>query len=331
MKRKTLILLLLLAINYVSFSQHKTLNSSTMNSQTEPIELQMPSIVGPNLYELYTDARLYVTHVYVNGVERKLSNAEGYGMTMKNGHRFSGPNGYENKTILNTHMRKGDNEIQVVFEPSPIITEVINEGVQELFKKDMFARAVIVRGELKENSLGVSTKSLDELLTKENPEVEVLENKLVKDIAEEHMNESIIMTFTINVPDNEDEYRGHIQNCEGTLNSSHNFTANLFLNDTLLLEIKDNEWTIINPFNKVVQPLDNTLELEVLSINDKTKDSYFNYYIECDLGENLKSLGLKEKHPSIRFGDFFDKLHLPLWDLKFTKEGNYKMHFKFYY
>ncbi len=330
MKRRVL-LLILLAINYLSFSQHKTLNPSTMNSQTEPIKLQMPSIVGPNLYELYTDARLYITRVYVNGIERTLSNAEGYGMTMKNGHSFSGPTGYQNKVILNSHMRKGDNEIQVVFEPSPIITEVIKEGAQDLFKKDMFVRAVIVRGELKENSLGVSTNSLDELLAKEHPEVEVLENEFVKDIAEERMNEPIIMTFTINVPKNELDYRGQIHSCEVGIGSSNNFTANLLLNGIVILQIKDNTRTTIEPLYKIIEGLDNTIELQVLSINDNAKESYLEYYVDCDMAKMIKRVGLQEKHPSIHFGDFFNRLQLPLWHLKFDKIGTYKSTFKFYY
>lgn len=302
-----------------------------MSKQANPIELEMPSIVGPNLYELYTDADFYITRVYVNGVERKLSNAEGNGFRSKKGYELSGAMGYNNIAILNTHMRKGDNEIQVVFEPSPVITEMINKGATHVFIEDMHVRAVIMRGELERNGLGATSEKLDELLAKDHPGVEVLADNHVKDMAEEHINKPIIMTFTINVPEDEIRHKAQIHGCRGTINASYNFTANLLLNGTPILEIKDNTWTTLEPLYKTMQPLDNTLELQVLSINDTTKKSYLNYYIECDIKKSLINTGLESAYPYLRFGDFFDLLHLPLWNLTFEQEGTYIFNFEFYY
>lgn len=298
-----------------------------MVAKTSPIQLQMPSIVGPNLYELYTDAGLCITHVYVNGVERELRNAEGYGMTSINGHSFSGSVGYYNKIILNAYMHKGNNEIQIVFAPSSIIAEAIDKGVQSLFIENIFARALMVKGALTKSSLGISTEEIDKLLTINQPEVEVLEDKLVKNISEEHINKPIKMTFAINVPENEMEHLGQLQYCEGAINTSGNFTANILLNNTPILYIENNTSTIIEPFNKIVQPFNNTLELQVLSINDKTKEAYFEYYLNYEMADIIKKIGLEPTYNYVSFGDFFNRLRLRLWTLTFNKEESYKSTF----
>jgi|LGVF01.2.fsa_nt_gb hypothetical protein len=259
-----------------------------------------------------TDAGLYITRIYVNRVERKLSNAEGYGMRGRNGHIFSGPEGYHNKTILNSHMRKGDNEIKVVFEPSPIIADIINKDVQELFIEDIFARAVIVRGQLVESGLGISTENLDELLAIDRPKVNVLEDKLIKDISKDSMNSPKIVTFNITVPENETEHHGQIQSCKGEISSSYNFTGLLLLNNTPILSIENNTSSTLEPFDKIVVPLENTLELRVFSINNQAESSHFDYYVECYINDILEKASLKTKYPNASFGDFFDRLQFPL-------------------
>ncbi len=300
-----------------------------MPTETNPVKLQMPSIVGPNLYELYTDARLYITRVYVNGVEKKLNNPGGYGMISVNGYAFSGSVGYNNRVVLNAYMHKGDNTIQVVFEPSPIIAEVLNKGVEPLFSEDVFARALIVRGALAEGSLGIPTEDLDKLLTINHPEAEVLGDKLVKNVSKEHINKPVKMIFTINVPENEMEHLGQLQYCEGDVTTSCNFTANLVLNGTPIMHIENNVSTRIEPFNTIVQPLNNTLELQVLSINDKTEESYFEYYLNYEMESIIKEIGLEPRYRYVSFGDFFNRLHLPLWTLPIDKEGSYEVSFDF--
>lgn len=326
---RILLIVKLVTANSLIFSQHTSINTTIMQAEANPIELKMPSIVGPNLYELYTDARLYVTHVYVNGVERELRNAAGNGMTYKNEHSFSGPMGYSNKTILNAYMHKGDNEIQVVFEPSSIITEIVNKGVQPLFIEDIFARALVVRGVLNKSSLGISTEDIDKLLVIDHPKADVLGDKLVKNISQERINEPVKIIFTINVPESEIEHRGQLQYCKGDFRASYNFTANLVLNGTPILHIENNKSTIIEPFNKIVQPLNNTLELQVLSINDTTKETYFEYYLNYEMEDIIKKIGLEPTYNYVSFGDFFNRLHLPLWTLTIDKEGNYKLSFDF--
>ncbi len=300
-----------------------------MPAESDPTELKMPSIVGPSLYELYTDAGLYVTHVYVNGIERELRNAEGNGMTYKNGHSFSGPVGYQNKTILNAYMRRGENEIQVVFEPSSIIAEIVNKGVQAFFIEDIFARALVVKGVLSKGSLGISTEDIDKLLVIHHPKAEVLGDKLVKNISQERINKPVIITFTINVPENEIEHLGQLQYCEGNFKAPNNFTANLLLNGTPILHIENNASTRTESFNKIVQPLNNTLELQVLSINDNTEETYFEYYLNYEMEDIVKKIGLEPTYNYVSFGDFFNRLHLPLWTLSINEEGSYKSSFIF--
>ncbi len=297
----------------------------SMPVHAKSFELSLPYIVGPDIYELYTDAGLLITKVYVNGIERKLSNPEGQGFTVVNRASFSGPMGYYNKVILNSHMRKGKNEIKVVFQPSP----VINKNMMTYFEDKIFAHAVIVRGVLKKNSLGVSTEKLDKLVSEHKAPVTILANKFLKGMPKD--NKNITMNFIINTADGEREYKGQIDYCDGGISSSYNFTGELLLNNTAILKIHNNASTTLVPLNKILKPIDVELKLKVSSINNN-EPAHFKYSIECDMKSIIKNkLNLKPKYNNVSFGDFFDRLDTEIWNLKFSKPGIYQHTFQYYY
>ena len=301
----------------------------SFSTNSKSFELSLPYIVGPNIYELYTDAGLLITKVYVNGVERKLTNAEGQGFTIVNRTSFGGPMGYYNKVILNSHMRKGKNIIKIVFQPSPVIKKIIKKKMMDRFQDKIFARAVIVRGMLKKNSLGVSTKNLDKLISENKSSVTVLADKFVKGLPED--NKSIVMNFTVNTIEGEREYKGQIHYCNGGISSSYNFSGELLLNDTPILKIHNNSSRTLVPLNKILKPIDVELKLKVTSINNK-EQPYFKYSIECDMKSIIKNkLDLKPKYNNVSFGDFFDRLDTQVWSIKFNKPGTYKYAFDYYY
>ena len=306
------------------------LGINIMPAQAKTLEVQLPSIAGPEIYELYTDTKMYITKVYVNGFERKLSNAEGNGYIQINEYSYNGPHGYYNKTYLNAHMKEGKNKIKVVFKPSPTIKEIIQDGAQKLFLKKMFARAVITKGQLTDNSFGMETENLDKLVKAPPANIEILYDKYITNIKEDKITKSITMTFTIDVTGKETSRSVHIHDCEGDINSSNNFTGELLLNGTPILKIKDTVSSILVDLNHILKPVDVELELRVESINSKKK-SYFKYRIACDMEKIIDLIELKSTVNHVYFGDFFNVIYIELMNIKFDKPGIYKRKFEYYY
>lgn len=237
-----------------------------MTAEASKFELSLPYIVGPNIYELYTNAGFFITKVYINGIERKLSNPGGQAYTIINNESFSGPMGYYNNIPLNSHMREGKNTIKIVFEPSALIKEMIDKGLTRHLKNKIFAHAVITRGELKENSLGVPTKDLDKLIKENKNPVDILENNFISISSSD--TKTITMDFNINTIVGEEEYRCQIQYCDGSITSSNNFTGELLLNGTPILHIDNNRSTTLQSLKDVLKPTDINLTLNISKINN---------------------------------------------------------------
>lgn len=299
-----------------------------MTAEANDFELSLPYIVGPNIYELYTDAGFFITKVYVNGIERKLSNPDGQTYTLINKESFSGPMGYYNKIPLNSHMREGENTIKIVFEPSVLINQMINKGLTRHLENKIFAHSVIVRGELKENSLGVPSKELDDLLKENKNSVDILGNKFTS--MSSSGAKEITMDFNIDTIEGEEEYQCQIQYCDGSITSSNNFTGELLLNGIPILHINNNRSTTLQSLNDVIKPTDVNLTLKISSINNNDKP-FFKYDLQCDMNIIAGKVGLKPKYDNIYFGDFFNRLDILLWDLKFKSKGIYETNFEYYY
>lgn len=290
---------------------------------------QLPSIVGPGIYELYTDANYFVTHVYVNGIKRKLSNAKGNGSMARNGYGFSGPMGYENKLILNGYLRAGKNTINVVFEPSSILADARKQGVENMIIRDMFAHAVIVRGQLSKGSLGVESYNLDQLIMAPNLKAAVMKNKLLRRFTADKLSDEVSVSYEFDLHDNDKSIRSTIGDCSLSTRASNNFTATLMLNDKPVKWIKDNSSRGVENFSEAIKQGENIFKLNVASINKAAKKNSLYLYLECDLAQAINEIGFSPEHKRLDFGDFFKKVYLPLVTIEFVKKGEYVSNFEF--
>lgn len=290
---------------------------------------QLPSIVGPNIYELYTDAKYFVTRVYVNGIERKLSNAEGNGMMSRHGYSFSGPMGYKNKLLLNGYMKAGKNSVKIVFEPSSILDNARKQSAENIIIRDMYAHAVIVRGQLAEDSSGVESYDLDQLMLAPNSKAEVKKNKLLRRFTEDKLAQEVSVSYEFDLPADDMAIQSSHENCSLSIKASNNFTATLMLNDKPVKGIEDNVSHGIENFSDAIKQGENTFKLNVSSINKAAEKNDLYLYLVCDMAQAIHEIGFAPEHERLDFGDFFKKVYVPLTTIEFTKKGEFSSSFEF--
>ncbi len=291
----------------------------------------LPSIVGPELYELYTDAHFFVTRVFVNGKALKLSNAEGNGSTRRGGYSFSGPMGYKNKLVLNGHLKAGKNEIKVVFEPSSIYDAAKKQDAEKLIRQNMFAHALIVRGRLVKGSLGVESYDLDQLVALPERKIKVLKNQLIRRLSIKDLEKQVSVVYQLDLLPTDKVFQADFDSCSLARDGPTNITAMLLLNDSPIRKITDNTGRLLSNVQKLMKPGANIFHLKVSSINKKVDRNYLKLYLECDLGSVIKKMGFPEEYSWVKFGDFFNKVFLPLVEIKFSRKGEYKADFNISY
>jgi len=289
---------------------------------------ELPSMVGPDLYQLFTDAKLFITKVYVNDVERKLSNAEGGGSIRNENYRFSGATGYANTILLNGFLRSGNNKIKVVFEPSDILDKAREEGLDEVVIRDMYAHMVVVRGQLTEQSSGVRSYELDQLIASSGPDVDVLTDKLLRRFTKEKLEDEVSIVFELEVPASAKVIQTTMQQCEFKLNKSSNFSGTLMLNNTLIESIEDNRSREEAGMRTLIRSGENTFELNITSINKEAEENYLDVILSCSLRDIISGDEFSFRR-SMDFGDFFSDVHIPLVRFTFSEEGSYRRVFEF--
>ncbi|VAW61334.1 hypothetical protein MNBD_GAMMA09-725 [hydrothermal vent metagenome] len=297
------------------------------SAQANKSAIQLPSIVGPNIYELYTDAHYFVTRVYVNDKELKLSNAEGNGSTRGRGFSFSGPMGYQNKLILNGHMRTGLNRIKVVFQASSILDDARKEDIQNIVIRDMYAHALIVRGRLTTSSMGVESYDLDKLLQSEDLKVKVLKNQLLRRFNEKKLSQEVSVSYQFKLPVTEKALQVGMDSCSLSFDGYNDFKATLSLNGQPVKEIKGNSSRGVKYFSDVVKSGLNSFHLKVTSVKNKTEKNKIRLYLSCDLKSFIKKINFAKEHKSLDFGDFFKSVYVPLVNIEFTEKGEYSSDF----
>lgn len=288
---------------------------------------QLPSIIGPNIYELYTDAKYFITHVFVNGMKRKLSNAEGGGMMSRKGYSFEGAMGYENKLLLNGYMKAGKNEIKVVFEPSGILQQAREQGAEKMIMGDMYGHVVITQGELNEGSFGVESYDLDQLIVTPERKAKVLTDQLLRRFNDEKLEAEVSVTFSIDVSDTDKALKASYGSL--SINSSCNYTATLLLNDVPVKKIEDNSSSTLEEFFDVVKTGVNRLTLQVESINKKEDENTLYLYLESDIKSLFNEIGFPDGYSASDFGDFFSTVYVPITTFDFPEEGSYTSDFNF--
>ncbi len=318
-------------LDYAKKHEHKSI-VTYLQGITNPIlasnhSKQVPSLVGPEIYELYTDAKFFITHVYINGNNHKLSNAEGNGAIIRNGYRFDGPTGYQNKLILNGFLKSGINEIRVEFEPSPILQQAVDQDVPDQVLRHMFAHVVVVRNQLNGGESGVDSYDLDLMILNKRSNVDILENRLLRRFDENRLKGEVSVVYELEIGTDSKVFNTQLSTCDLSMNSSSNYLGLLYLNDKPVIEFEDNSRRLLESFEDAVKHGKNTFRADITELG--SDGGRLNLYLKCDLGDIVKDMKFDDKYRDIRFGDFFDEVYVPLVDLEFDDKGIYNSDFEF--
>lgn len=310
------------------------------NEKKFPIEI--PSVVGPSIYEVYTDARLFITHLYVNGIKRKLDNAEGFGLMATPNYTLNGATGYKNKKVINGYLHAGKNHVKVVFEPSPVLAQAKEQGAEELVIKEMFAHVAVIRGRLTDSSLGVPSAELDELITQAADKIDVLQHWHMDNFTLEQINGDIVVSREFDLDANDKAIQSTINDCELSISSSNNYNAILKLNDVPVKEIEENvsrnkeDFKVLlkngtNKFSLEVQPPASEGALKKLFSKNKKSDEemYLRVTLNTDIEEGINAINFPDEHKRVGFGDFFDRVDIPLAYFKIDGVGEFVEEFEF--
>lgn len=291
--------------------------------------IKPPQIVGPHIYELYTDAHFFITHVYVNGIKSKLSNAEGNGSIRKSGLRFSGAKGYPNKTLVNLGLNKGDNIIKVVYEPTPGLKKQKEQEARNIIIRDMYAHAVLTKGILKSGSFGVQSYDLDQLVNNKSHDIKIIGNKLLRRFNKDDLTKEVSITFKLTIPKTANIGYTKLNECDIDFRTSSNLSALVSLNGSLVRKITNNSGRIEGYFDKLVKKGENELTLNVISINKKADTNYIESYVSCDIKSAIKEVKFANKHQRLSFTDFFTHKRTTISRIEMPSAGVYTSTFKF--
>ena len=288
---------------------------------------ERPYIVGPELYQIHTDAHFFRTRIIVNGVELELSNADGNGSSWTSDYNVSGATGYPNTMYLNGYLSPGDNEIKVIFE-SPLLEQVRGSEGEAAFVRDMYAHVVINTGELTQGTLGVESFVLDQLIDSLEPDndVAILKDVLFRRLTSEIVNNEISVTHTINIAA-ENSVQVEANDCTFDLKSFSGYTGQAFVNGTAFLDIKGNgNATILKSIDDLILPGENTFEINATAIEDG-REITSELRMKCDLDAATKEIAFPEKFERYDFGSFFNRMYIPIAKVDFDKPGVYSITF----
>jgi len=302
--------------------------NTSVASEKNSLKIQLPSIAGPNVYELYTDARYFTTHVYINGLKRELSNASGYGTTLSNGRRLNGALGYANKITINIGLKPSANIVKIVFVPSSLLKKSAQEDKARILD-EMYAHAVITRGILSTSSFGISSKDFNSLIQKADSSVKILSNKKLNGFTKRKLAKEISITYKLKLAKNEKAETVDLNDCKISDTGSLNFNAELKLNKAVVNTIKNNSSRRPTPLAESIKVGKNNLELVVTSINKKVGNTFLDIAIECSMSSAIEKINFSPEHQKIKFAGFFERVVQPIGSFDFDKEGTYRASFKF--
>lgn len=292
-------------------------------------EVALPYLVGPEVYEIHTDANLYSTRVEVNGRLLKLANAEGNGSWGDHEIRIQGPLGYPNRTMFNGYLVPGKNEVSVEFVPSPEIVKYKDSSEQlARIASHMSFRVAVLRGQLTETPGGMKSSELDAALAEnsKSKQADVLYQKKGKPTRRGEALRSVIHKFTFRLSPKDNAVRVKVDECDFETKMSPQSIKGVFsINGRPFQEVEQNQYTETASFRKALVPGKNTLTLQVESL---TAPTAIVYSFECDLENAKNGAGLLEKYSRLRFGTFFDKMESPFAELAVDKPGRYEISFQ---
>lgn len=308
--------------------------TQSISAHSKPVAI--PSVVGQEVYELYTDAHLFITHVYINGSKRKLSNAEGNGSVSNGLYSISGAIGYQNKLVLNGFLQAGKNEIRVVFEPTPDLEDVLSSGERAETQaiRDMYAHAVLTRGQLSNSGSGIESYDLDELIELDDRQAQVLENKLLRRFDKEKISNEVSVSYELEIGSDEQVVKATKDKCSLTVDldgEESYFGGQLFINDVLIRTINGSGSTLEDEFMDHIKTGNNLVKLKVNELKGDKKQGPFELKLrmDCEMDEAAKGITFPEAYGRLRFGDFFDTVYVDLTSIEYHDTGEYQATFNF--
>lgn len=290
---------------------------------------ERPYIVGPELYQIHTDAHFFRTRILVNGVELELNNADGNGSSWTNDYNVSGAMGYPNTMYLNGYLRPGDNEVKVIFE-SPLLDQVRGSEGEAAFIRDMYAHVVINTGELTRGTSGAKSFVLDQLM--DSPEldadVEILKDVLFRRLTREIFNNEISVIHTINIAA-EKTVQVAANDCSFELKSFSGYTGQASVNGTAFLDVKGNgSATNLESLDELILAGENTFEINATAIEEGSEVTS-ELRMECDLDVATKEIGFPKKYEHYNFGSFFNNMYISVAKVDFNKPGIFSITFNY--
>ena len=289
--------------------------------------LSLPYVVGPELYQIYTNARFYDTVVTVNGhaIEYTNSGGDGSYVHSKFGISIDGALGYPNEASINGLLTPGANVITVEFVPNPEIAKYVGSPEQiAAIIPEMFTRVMFVRGELTDFR-HTEERDLEALLAgnARTKRAEVLKNEKTKVKQAKDALRPVRHEFTLQTRKADKFEQVKIEECELEVDREpETLTASTYLDGRLLAKMDGDS---LSDWEEIVQnakPGTHPLSLEVESL---AGPSVVSYELSCDLDKAKQRAGLTSRGDIIgKFGNYV----LPVAKIEVNGPGSYGASFE---
>ena len=292
------------------------------NLMAAPIQIELPSAVGPHFYEIYTAAKYYSTTVYVDGRIVPLSNADGNGyfsQQFASGEfAMTGALGHDNRQVLNVRFLRPNSVVKVKFTPSVILQGLEERKLLSSFKEDIFAKAVLTRGRLNNTTTALNAKELGLEMNKAFTSNDVT---VFMDQGFTGYKGEVVYEARVNFGYDDELKPATIEDCSLEWKSSpYSFQGTLALNGQRLNKISFDTATTEADYHGFIKPGENKLEIKVTALKEPAEVSI---YLSCNM-ENLLQEALNGQNIKfISFGDLFYSVHVPLVTFKLNKKGSF--------
>lgn len=287
--------------------------------------LPIPYVVGPELFQIYTDARLFKVRVLVNGHAGNLTNDGGNGAWRDDeiGVDVIGPLGYPTKSNINGFLVPGKNQIVVEFSPNPALAKY--EGSPDVMAKiaaTMFTRVIVTRGVLRKDFGGIDEDELGEALAQNarTKAAKILYNTRKK-VAPKRVLSPVRHEFSFQLTQADHIDRVKIEECKlKASREPYTVTSRSYVNGALFWTMKDDYASDEDGYRKALRPGANAITLEVEALQAPSRIAYT---LDCNLEEAKRRSGLGEKYGRFSVGDRFDEVSLPIAELQVDGPGSF--------
>jgi hypothetical protein len=290
-----------------------------------PSVLPIPYVVGPELFRVYTDARLFRVRIIINGHPGHVANDGGDGAWRDDeiGVDVVGPLGYPNLLNINGFLVPGKNQIVVEFSPNPELAKY--QGSPDVMAKiaaTMFTRVIVTRGVLREDFGGIDEDELPEALAQnaKSKAAKILYNTRKK-VAPRDVLSPVRHEFSFQLTQADKIDRVKFEECKlRARRDPDTLTAKAYVNGVLLSTMENDYSSDKDGHNKAFRPGANAITLEVEALQAPSRVAF---RLDCDLEEAKKRSGLGKKYGRFSVGDLHDQVSFPVAEVKVDGPGSF--------